>query len=178
MAKLIGLIGYARSGKSTVAGILAAQHGFRRQRFAGPLKDMLRALGLGDYEIEGDGKEQPCALLSGRTPRHAMITLGTEWGRGLIAPTFWLDLARVKASALLADKQSAAFEDCRFQNEADLIRDLGGEIWRVVRPGVGGEIAHASEREHLAIAEDVTLHNNGDFDKLAAQIRFHVGNAP
>jgi hypothetical protein len=80
-ARLIALTGYAGSGKSTLADILACEHGFTVVKFAGPLKAMLRALGLDEREIEGDLKEQPCQLLAGHTPRRAMQTLGTEWGR-------------------------------------------------------------------------------------------------
>lgn len=56
---IIGFTGLAGSGKST-----AALHtGYTRVRFAGPLKDMMRALGLTEQEIEGDRKEKPCNLL-------------------------------------------------------------------------------------------------------------------
>ena len=34
--------------------------------------------------IDGDLKEAPTPLFEGRTPRHAMQTLGTEWGRDRI----------------------------------------------------------------------------------------------
>ena len=42
---------------------------------------MLYQLGLGEAHIEGALKEVPCELLGGKTPRYAMQTLGTEWGR-------------------------------------------------------------------------------------------------
>ena len=174
MAKLIGLIGFARAGKTTVAGLLAEQHGFERQRFAGPLKDMLRAIGLTDYEIEGAGKEAPCDMLAGRSPRYAMQTLGAEWGRGHISPSFWTELAARRIAAALDSGRSVVVEDCRYVNEADAIRALGGRVWRVERPGIGGSDFHSSEREHLNIWQDVTLYNERDLDELAATVAYAV----
>ena len=85
---LLGIHGKAGSGKSTAAQVLI-DGGFKRVKFADPLKNMLRAIGLTDQHIEGDLKEVPCDMLLGQTPRHAMQTLGTEWGRGCIGGEFW-----------------------------------------------------------------------------------------
>ena len=41
---LIGLMGYAGVGKSTVARILCAEHGFVAPHIAAPIKTMLGAL--------------------------------------------------------------------------------------------------------------------------------------
>ena len=82
---LVGLCGLPSNGKGTVASRLAAKHGFRHTKFAGPLKDMLRVMirhaGM-DEEfierlIEGDLKETPQPLMGNITPRWAMQTLGT-----------------------------------------------------------------------------------------------------
>lgn len=131
---LIGFVGYARSGKSTAATFLQDSHGFERARIAGPLKDMLRAVGLTDRELEGDRKEAPLDLLCGRTPREAMVTLGTEWGRRMIGGAFWANawLRRVEE---LGDVPIAV-EDVRFPNEAEAVRALGGVIVRIENPQV------------------------------------------
>jgi hypothetical protein len=36
-------------------------------------------------------------------------------------------------------------DDVRFENEADLIKRMGGSMWKVVRPGVERASEHASE---------------------------------
>jgi dephospho-CoA kinase len=41
---IIGLTGYAGSGKDTVRNILEAKHGFDGIAFADPIRDMLTAL--------------------------------------------------------------------------------------------------------------------------------------
>lgn len=162
---LIGLCGQAGAGKSTVAGILEAR-GFVRHRFAGPLKNMLRAVGLTEREIEGDDKELPCAMLAGATPRKAMQTLGTEWGRGL-HPDLWVSLwaHRIPEGDVVA-------EDVRFENEAAAIVNAGGWIVRVHRAGLPAPMPHISE---AGVAWDDQIDNNGPLDKLPGLVLSMLG---
>lgn len=132
--RIVGLTGWAGSGKSSVAGILVGKYNFVRLRFAGPIKDMMRCLGLTDDEIDGSLKESPCKVLGGRTPRHAMQTLGTEWGRQMISPTLWVDV--LKGAVERNAGKSIVIDDVRFNNETIAIRELGGILARVDRPGV------------------------------------------
>jgi len=91
MRPLIAFIGLSGCGKTTAARYFN-DHGFTRLRFAEPLKRMLRAIGLTDAQLDGDLKEQETNLLCDRTPRHAMQTLGTEWGRNQIDQDFWVNI--------------------------------------------------------------------------------------
>jgi hypothetical protein len=143
---IIGLTGYAGSGKSTAAQHLVEKHGFTLVKFAGPLKQMMRCLGLGDREIEGELKEEPHPLLSGKTPRYAMQTLGTEWGRDLIGFGLWVDVAMASAATVIDQGGRVVIDDCRFPNEAAAIKDAGGTVVNIRRPGVGPVNGHASEQ--------------------------------
>ena len=150
---LIGFTGRMHSGKTTAAMHLVRSHGFTRHRFAGPLKAMLHAIGLTERHTDGDLKEEPCDLLDGKTPRWAMQSLGTEWGRMLITPNLWVN-------AWLATKPegNVVVDDVRFDNEAAMIRSAGGIVVRIVRPGQeGGGVKHASE-EWRGEA-DLTIYN-------------------
>lgn len=157
--RIIALTGLAGSGKTTAAKHLVIGHGWHRVRFAGPLKAMMKALGLSYREIDGDLKEAPCALLGGKTPRHAMQTLGTEWGRDLITPDLWIRAWRAVLSAV-PPGVNVVVDDCRFPNEAEAVRAAGGVIVRVEREGAGqGAAGHSSEGYRVETGPVLT--NNG-----------------
>lgn len=165
---IIAFVGKAGSGKSTAAQYLAVQHGFRIVKFAAPLKRMLSAVGLDTEEIEGSLKQQPCDRLMGQTPRHAMQTLGTEWGRNCIHPDFWVNLWAMEVET----KRLVAVDDCRFQNEAEAVRDFGGAIIEIRRPSLvidENVDRHASEAG-VGIEPDYVIINDGPPRKLFEQV--------
>ena len=117
--------------------------------------------------VEGDLKETPTDHLNGRSPRHAMITLGTEWGRDLIHPDLWVDTETAHLLGFHSPRDRVLFDDVRFPNEVAAIRRLGGLIWRVERPGLTA-LAHESER--LDVIPDAVISN----DKGVAELREQV----
>jgi hypothetical protein len=164
--RLIGLIGRKGSGKDTAAEVLEG-FGFQNVKFAGALKTMLRALLAyqgADEEtirrmIDGDLKEVPTTLLGGKTPRFAMQTLGTEWGRDLIGPDFWLNTAMTKAA-----QGDTVITDVRFPNEVNAVMDAGGSVIRIVAEGKtvfegGVGENHASETLMDELPSHVTITN-------------------
>lgn len=169
--QVIGFCGLAGSGKTTAAERLVSEHGFVRVRFADQLKIMLRVLlvargvspGLIDRMVNGDLKEMPARELGGRTPRHAMQTLGTEWGRVLIAPGLWVDAWRDVAQRYLR----VVVDDARFPNEVAAITVLGGRLYAVHRPGVAAT-DHESERHTLTV--DGIVMNDGNVEDLHEKI--------
>lgn len=172
MPHLIALTGPAGCGKSTAASHIP---GAQRVRFAGPLKAMLRAYyraaGLDgqaiDRRIEGDLKERPDPALGGVTPRHAMQTLGTEWGRACMGESFWVETMIRRLHILLECRRPVVIEDCRFENEAAAVRALGGVVIAIDRPGCGPQSAHASES---GVIPDARVTNDGSPDDLVAAI--------
>lgn len=161
---IIAFCGPAGAGKSAAADRLMHRHGFARVRFAGALKRMMWALGLDEHHTDGDLKEMPCDLLAGRTPRFAMQTLGTEWGRDIIAPDLWL---RAWRDELDRTAGPVVVDDVRYLNEAEAVRQAGGRLIRIVgRGGIAG--AHASER--LEFAADGEIDNAGAFDDFLAAV--------
>lgn len=142
--RVVALTGAAGSGKSTAADYLIRHHGYERVKFAGPLKEMMRALGFGEDDIEGSDKELSNSLLCNKSPRHAMQTLGTEWGRKCIGEDFWAILWKDTAEGILSKRGRVVVDDLRFPNEAAAVRSLGGVIIKLEgRGGIAG--THASE---------------------------------
>lgn len=145
--RIVGVSGYAQSGKSTVAEFLIAEHGFKRFKFADILKDMLRAVGLTEAQIEGDLKEVATDALCGKTPRQAMQSLGTEWGRKFMGEDLWVNLWERRVINYLAGSADAlvVVDDVRFPNELQRVLRLGGSVLRIERPGVAPTNSHPSE---------------------------------
>lgn len=165
---IIGLQGYAGSGKSTVAKYLEERHGFARRHIKAPLAAMTRTLFLYAFPeatdsdlhemVDGTLKRKP--LLSGRTPTEIQQFLGTEFGRNFIHPDIWLDIW----SAWAAQHPKVVQESVRFANEAERC-DV---IWEVRRPGYGALNGHVSEA--LPVVADVVLDNSGGVEGLYEQI--------
>lgn len=169
---VIALTGLAGSGKSTASKYLVEKHGYQLVKFAGPLKDMMRAIGLGEGHIEGEHKETSLTLLSGRTPRYAMQTLGTEWGRKCMGEDFWVSLWRSRVDSVLAFGGRVVVDDCRFPNEAEEVRKLGGIICKLA--GRGGIIGSHESEAGCGVA-DVEIHNAGDIAELHYQLGLALG---
>jgi hypothetical protein len=151
---IIGLTGFKQSGKSTVADVLV-RNGFIKYPFAKPGKNMLRAIGLTDAQLDGDQKEVPCALLAGKTPRYAMQTLMTEWARNMMDDDFWVRIWEREVRSRMPAR--IVCDDVRFENEARCVHKLGGALWRIVRPSVSAQGAHESERYAAQLACDVEI---------------------
>ena len=167
MIKLIALTGAAGSGKSTVAKHLSNQQiPFARTKFSGTLKKMLMQIPNVTIDmIEGELKEEPQELFGGKTPREVMQTLGTEWGRDSVYSKIWLD----SWERSICDLTYVVVEDLRYLNEAELVKNRGGEIWRIKRPDYQCN-GHISETEMEGIEPDLTIRNSGSVKELHAMI--------
>lgn len=128
---LIGFCGPEGAGKTTAAAIVARDYGLATLPFARPLKEMLAAIGVPERHLYGtpEEKAEPLAMLGGKSARHAMQTLGTEWGRECIGKGFWGDLWEARVASL----SGAVADDVRFANEAERIKRMGGHVICIVR---------------------------------------------
>lgn len=170
LPRLVAFAGRAGAGKSTAARGLVEAHAYTLTRFAGPLKAMMAALGLTPAEIAGEAKELPCARLGGVSPRRAMQTLGTEWGRDMIHNDLWVDIWRQDAAAIFAAGGRVVVDDCRFANEAAAVRSLGGVIVEIRSPyGPMIGAGHASEAQ-AARADSSIINERCDLDVLNARV--------
>lgn len=175
---LVGLHGRKFSGKDTVGvaaieSLLAAT-----DSFAAPIKTGLSVMFGVPVRIFNDPALKDVARddLFGHSPRYLMQTLGTEWGRDMVKRDLWAQLLvrRVKANAARGMNQRPIFvTDVRFNDEAEILIGLGGEIWHVNRdkvlgPRVDGHVSEDTIRSTL-IAE--TIDNNGTVEDLYRNVQ-------
>lgn len=141
---LIGLCGFIGSGKDTVAKCLEKRYSFTRLAFAGPLKDIVANVFGWDREmIEGNTpasrlwREVPDEWWSSRlsqeiTPRKMLQIVGTDMFRDKLSPKIWTSIIE-RQIRNAPPSQSIVVTDCRFEEEVQLIRQLGGTVVYVHR---------------------------------------------
>lgn len=183
---IVGLYSpYPGAGKTTVANALAHSE-FVPVKFAGCLKIMLRSClqyqGLHHEEVqrmvEGDLKEVPSPYLCGRTPRHAMQTLGTEWGRDLIGEGMWLGTTQKRIDLYSSpDHQTPiVIDDLRFPNELKFLKSQSHYTLfvKILRKGFVIPTGHASEGSLNDATFDLVLENGPEF--TAEEFGIFAGN--
>lgn len=186
--RIIGLSGYARSGKDEAAKVLVEEYGFIRIAFADKLREVLYALNPAVAPSkEHDGVVHLREVIDvytwngyketafGPEIRRLLQRLGTEAGRETLWDSIWVDAA----FANVPDDAKVVVTDCRFANEASAIVDKGGEIWRISRFGIGpavGEngVVHKSETSLDGWDFDRVITNDGTLEEFHNKIRTMV----
>lgn len=172
MTTIIGLLGPAGAGKSSVAGYLVEHYGAKRYSLATPLKEIAkRTLDFTDEQLYGT-QEQKEAIdpRYGFSCRKFLQRLGTEGCRAVLGPDVWTQAC---LRQIREDKPDVAvIEDLRFVNEAAAIQEEDrnrtgyaiGYVWRLRPPEDGESLAravaagnHASESEWLEAPADLEI---------------------
>lgn len=169
---VIGFTGPAGAGKDTAAEYFHYR-GFHRWALAQPIKDGLCAMLGVDPRVFQDRERKERVLDPwGRSPRYLAQTLGTEWGRLTVHPEIWLLRAQDKVrDALQSGAPGIVITDVRFDNEAAWVRDLGGTVIEIVRPGLPAVEAHVSETGVRDGLVDWRVCNNSSIPMLHEQLR-------
>jgi len=204
---IIGVTGFIGSGKDTVADYLCTFHGFKRVSFAASLKDAVSSVFGWDRELlEGSTKtsrewrEQKDVWWSERlgmdiTPRWVLQYWGTEVCRNGFHKDIWVASVENK---LRQSKDNIVITDCRFANEVNSLKNVGGITMRVERgdqpewydaavsfnKGEVGNMTwsisklkldqqkvHASEYSSVGLNYDYYIDNNGTIDDLHQRIK-------
>jgi hypothetical protein len=180
---IIGLSGYAQSGKDSVAQILVDNHGYRRIAFADKIKEFLYEVnptllfnaGWGDKSIKlqtvvdtygWDQAKQSDNI------RSLLQTTGVA-ARSTLGENIWVNAALSGAS----QNENIVITDVRFENEAQMITYASpndSQIWRIKRPGVEPVNAHVSETQMDGYKVDQILINNGTLEDLEALIKSRI----
>jgi len=173
---IIGLSGYAQSGKDTVAELLCVDYKFHRRSFADPIREAIYRLnpyiindGLNDgsWRVADDVDEHGWEMAKQHPEvRRLMQVFGTEIGRKMFGENFWVDIAL----AGLNSNQRVVIADVRFPNEADAIKNLGGQVWRINRLGNSAVNNHSSEHAMDNYLFNHVIYNNETIEELSVDV--------
>lgn len=181
---IVGLSGYARSGKDEAAKVLVEEYGFTRIAFADKLRDFLLAvdpivgIDFFDHEtyrlsdiIKDFGWDGYKETVDADEIRGLLQRLGTEAGRNVLWDSIWIDAAFHG----LDPAGNYVVTDCRFPNEAEAVRERGGSVVRIDRRGVGPANGHASETSLDDYEFDYRIDNSGTLEEYHTAIKkFYV----
>jgi len=195
---IIGFCGLIGSGKGTVADILVQDHNYEKISFADKLKDgVATVFGWDRHLLEGDTEQSRAwrekvddywTNETGReiTPRLVLQEFGTDCMRNGFFDGIWVSL--VKQHLLTYPQKNFVIPDVRFQNEIEMVKSLGGHIWRVRRGpdpvwfrmytdiGVEPVDIHRSEWDWATVNFDRVLDNSGTLLQLRSQVRGHLAS--
>lgn len=142
--EIVGICGFMGSGKDTIAKILIDNNGFEKISFSGILKDIISIIFGWDRDmLEGCTKESrqwreqvdewwaTRLGIPNLTPRWILQYWGTDVCRNHFHEEIWIAAVEKKIFGLKNKK--IVITDCRFPNEIDMIKKLGGKIYWIRR---------------------------------------------
>lgn len=165
---IIGLSGYAQSGKDTVAELLCLNYGYKRVSFADPMREALLRLNpnIGNEPLSHLVNDYGWELAKHNPEvRRLLQVFGTQVGREMFGENFWIDLAFKQVT-----QDRVVFSDVRFPNEAQAIIKNGGQVWRIQREGHKPVNLHASEIAMDNWRFDDLILNHGNLNDLADEV--------
>ena len=112
--------------------------------------------------------DTPLDLDAPRSPRQIMQWWGTEYRRAL-HPGYWVSKAaqHIRWRHQTLRDRLIVITDVRFEDEANLVRALAGQIWQIKRPGHEvGTGAHVSEVAGDLFRPNLVINNSHDMRHL------------
>lgn len=143
---IIGLSGYARSGKDEVAKILVEKYGYKRTAFADPIREFVLKVNPileSGHRIGELVKEFGWEVAKSKDETRRLLQSTGLVARELFGQEFWIE----QLVKNIGYETKIVIPDVRFKNEVSIIRQLEGKVFRVIRTGVKPVNSHISETE-------------------------------
>jgi hypothetical protein len=190
---IIGICGLISCGKGTVADILVDDHNFEKISFADKLKDAVslmfdwpRDMLEGETPDSRYWREQEDTFWTketGRsvTPRLVLQEFGTDCMRNGFYDGIWVSF--VKKTIIDNPNKNFVIPDVRFENEVEVIKDMGGKVWCVKRGpdpvwfrqyqdlGIEPTDVHPSEWRWAKASFEHNIYNEGTIADLKSQVK-------
>jgi hypothetical protein len=103
------------------------------------------------------------------SPRGAFQMVGTDWIRQRFHEHFWVERMRFELMGCLDTNTRIVISDVRFENEKDLVLELGGVVWGISRRSTRyhKEDRHESETNMDSFFASLPyIENDGGVDDL------------
>lgn len=155
MHPIVGLAGYAGSGKDTAASALIGI-GYQRRAFADPLKQLAATIGWDGHKDDHG--------------RKLLQDLGVGC-RQVLGVDVWVNALFDTATGPIV------VTDVRFPNEVEAIANRNGVVVRITRPGCVPALGHVSE----TALDDIklpTIVNDGDVFDLHSRLFALLASMP
>jgi hypothetical protein len=185
MTALIGLGGYAYSGKDAFADVLENNLGWYKTYMSKALRVSLEVLNpIIEHDFWDDKMVRFAELVAEvgyekakehKEVRRLLQFMGTEVGRKLWNENFWLDICFAEvADQLMMKKRNVVVTGIRYPNELVRIQNLGGITVWVTRPGFYAVNEHSSDNSLDPGEFDHTFMNNGTLEDLKVSVPLFV----
>lgn len=179
MRQLIGFVAGKQVGKTLASQYICQKYGYVKFSLADPLKCAIREIfDLTDEQLWGDNKEIVDDYWR-VTPRQLMQNIGTDLFRNNIqsyipdiGDKIWVKVAERKIQQYFNQGKCVVVDDIRFPNEANMIRNLGGILVRIIRPSMSPPNIdpHISEQMNKSIMVDHVIINQSTIDDYYCEI--------
>lgn len=189
MTNLLGIHGWARSGKDTAAGFLV-DVGWEQRGFADPLRELAKLsnpiIAAFPGQVYDDGDQDDVGYLTYQQMldvygydeskdredefRAYLQRLGNG-ARTVFGDDFWVQ----QAIRDITPESKIVWADVRYDNEALAVKGAGGIVIEIVRDGTGP--TNEFEAKHHKVSTeliDYMFDNNGTLDALRDRIRQFV----
>jgi len=170
----VGICGRIGAGKDTVADMLMelAPGKFHRYAIADPIRRIARdVFGFTDLQLGDHALKEQVDPFWDMTPRRFMQLVGTELFRERLDRRVWIKLAGRKM--LEHADRHLLIPDIRTRDEVQMVKDSGGVLVKVTRPGYEAPAAaqaHATEGGISDDLVDIQVDNSGTQEDLMSAV--------